>query len=268
MPPVQTISNPGPKAAAGAILSCRVVTRFGAQTVWLANAGALGRPLLALHGISRDARGLAAGLAPLALDQGRPLLVPAFEAASWPVFQRLTRRHRPDLALLDILDGFGAATVDLFGYSGGAQLAHRFAMLYPNRAGDLHLGAAGWYTLPDADLPYPLGLRGHPLGAAMARALPAYLDRAITLHCGSADRKRDASLRKTPQLDALQGRHRLARAIRYASALRAASTAHGLTPRVRLNRLPGARHSIGDCLATGAMLPAIAPPCRRAAGWH
>jgi predicted esterase len=38
--------------------------------------------------------------------------------------------------------------VFLFGFSGGAQFAHRFALLYPERVVAAHAHAAGEYTLP------------------------------------------------------------------------------------------------------------------------
>src|SRR5690606_34766550 len=71
---------------------------------------------------------------------------------------------RSDQALMRIVDSVAASTgadgsrLHLFGYSGGAQFAHRFAMLHPERTAAAVVGAAGWYTFPDASLPYPLGI--------------------------------------------------------------------------------------------------------------
>jgi len=94
----------------------------------------------------------------------RVIVVPHFSKALCPHFQRPSRAARPDLALLALLSDLAkcdpafSEPVDLFGLYGGAQLAHRFAMIYPQRVGQLNLAAAGWYCLPDASMAYPYGL--------------------------------------------------------------------------------------------------------------
>lgn len=214
-----------------------------------------GPPLVVLHGISRNADALVDLFRPEAARRGRPLVVPEFTEGDWPVFQRPGRRARPDLALLSLLDEIAVhlpdsgAAVDLFGHSGGAQLAHRFAMLYPDRVGALHLAAAGWYCLPDLSMPYPYGLSdGGGAGAPWLRrkraALTRFLDRPIHIYVGTDDVLRDDSLRQTPELDHGQGRTRHARAHRYAQALRAAAARAGLPDRVTLTELPGCAHDV------------------------
>ena len=220
------------------------------------------RPLVALHGISRDARALWQAFSPLAAAEGRALLVPRFTERDWPQFQQIGR-VRPDLVLLDLLQQAGLARerVDLFGFSGGAQLAHRFAMLYPHRVGTLHLAAPGWYTLPDTTVPWPLGLKQAPKqrlrgfdAAALSRLqLPNYLALKVRLWVGALDTGRDASLRQTDALDALQGKTRLDRATAYAEAFRRAARAHGITPDIDLTVLPGCGHDFTDCARTGGL---------------
>lgn len=49
---------------------------------------------------------------------------------------------------------------NIFGHSAGAQFAHRFLMFKPNnRANQIVISAAGWYTFPDITIPFPYGLK-------------------------------------------------------------------------------------------------------------
>ena len=230
------------------------------------------RPLIALHGISRDARSLADHFAPQAEAAGRIIIVPRFARKPWPVFQRITRRHRPDRALLALVadlrlrNVIGSETVDLFGFSGGAQLAHRFAMLHPEHVADLHLGAAGWYTLPDANAAYPMGFgpsaRGDDRwGRRMASGLKAYLDRRINIYVGALDNAPDdQALRRSSELDAAQGTTRLARARHYARVIRDLQTQNGLPATCALHELPGCSHDFADCAKNGGLAALAARP--------
>ncbi len=219
-------------------------------------------PLLALHGISRDAGTMAKAFAPHCARHGRVLITPRFSRRDWPRFQRIGAA-RPDLALLALLDHLqelGLADtrrVVLFGYSGGAQLAHRFAMLYPQRLTSLHVAAAGWYCLPDKSLAFPMGLaeakaRMTPDVPTLAHGqLHDFLRLKHRIYVGSEDRTRDPALRQNPVLDAGQGRHRLARAHRFAQVLSRAAQARGITADLDLTELPGCAHSFAQCAEAG-----------------
>lgn len=239
----------------GGVLEAAVVTPTGTLRQ---------RPLLALHGIARNTEELYAAFAQQAEVAGRMVVIPHFSAASWPVFQRITRRARPDRALLSLfatLRGFRPMReepFDIFGFSGGAQLAHRFAMLYPELVGDLHLGAAGWYTFPEAQRAYPYGIGDstdprQPWGRRMRSGLSAYLQRSITVYVGERDIARDDNLRSTPDLDRQQGSHRLERARNYVNTLRAQQRAHGLPDSARLVVFPDCGHRFADCAGIGGI---------------
>ena len=211
--------------------------------------------MVVLHGISRNAETLARLFAPEAERTGRTLIVPHFPEKSWPDFQRPSKAARPDQALLALLDAVAqlpdcAGPVDLFGHSGGAQLAHRFAMLYPHRVAALHLAAAGWYCLPDDTMPYPYGLapgkdRFGTLWARRNAEGPARFPGLPTcVYVGTEDVTRDPALRKTASLDAKQGPNRHARARTYVAALNAAAERHGLEPRARLVELTDCDHDV------------------------
>lgn len=225
-------------------------------------------PIVAIHGISRDSDAVVDAFLEASMDRRRIVIVPHFDKKHWPVFQRITGRHRPDLGLLAILaalrqDGIlGNQAFDLFGYSGGAQLAHRFSMLFPEKVNELHLGAAGWYTLPDRNLPYPLGLgKGgntrkswHHL---MANGLRQYLDRPITVYIGEQDVKEDRSLRSDTLLNQTQGRNRLERAQRYVDLVAQHQTGVDLPVTARLEVLADCGHDFLDCCRKGGLIRRI-----------
>lgn len=219
-------------------------------------------PLLALHGISRDAAAIAHEFAGPCAGRGQVLIAPVFSKKSWPHFQKIggVRPDKALLALLSLVQDMGLAETGrfaLFGYSGGAQLAHRFAMLYPQRIAALHLAAAGWYCLPERATPYPMGIG--PSDTALKVDVPSmahgqlqdYLRLPLNIYVGAEDTDRDAALRKEATLDDTQGRHRLARARRYASAFRAAAEARSIEPTVSMTELPGCGHSFTACARAG-----------------
>lgn len=220
-------------------------------------------PVVALHGISRNADELTDLFLPEAERSGRIVIVPHFAQAQWPHFQRPCRAARPDQALLAALshlatmDPAMAGQIDLFGHSGGAQLAHRFAMLYPHRVGRLHLAAAGWYCLPDTSMAYPYGLGADATAGSLTwarrhkQALPSYLRLPVEVYVGTADTLRDETLRQTPELDRIQGLTRLSRAETYVERFRAAARAEGIAPDIRLIRLPGVAHDVGQAVRQG-----------------
>jgi len=247
-----------------------------AQVIWPAQRSGLA-PLIALHGISRNASELVDLLLADAARSGRIIVVPHFSARRWPHFQRPCRSARPDQALLALLSQLAvtmpafAGPVDLFGHSGGAQLAHRFAMLYPQRVGRLNLAAAGWYCLPDTSMAHPYGLGANAAPDALcwarrhAQALPAYLRLPVQLYVGSDDTLRDASLRQEPELDRLQGRTRIDRAQTYLDRFRRAALTRGILPDVALTLLPGVTHDVARAIRDAGLArhvtsdPSLAP---------
>lgn len=222
-------------------------------------------PLIALHGISRNADAIYTAFAASAIHSGRVLIVPRFSRTHWPVFQRIGRA-RPDQAILALIKQLRdnktiqSESFELFGFSGGAQLAHRFAMLYPHLVSGLHLASSGWYCLPDNSLSYPAGL-GQParslrecenvLLAKMQTQLTDYLRLPLRVYVGTADTTQDPTLRSKPRLNAVQGPHRLARAQSYVMHFIKAAEAHGMTPDVQLFPLAGCRHDFSQCAVLG-----------------
>ena len=226
-------------------------------------------PLVAVHGIGRAARDQAALFAPRAAAEGRVVIAPIFDEERWPLYQQVVRRGRADLALLGLmtelrLTGIWRTPAFAFvGYSGGAQFAHRFAMLYPNLVTRLTAVSAGWYTFPD-DAPFPYGLgpwreRRADWGARLASGLDTFLRLPITVAVGAEDDQPDPNTRSGPAIDRQQGVDRVARAARWTEALRQAATARGLTPQVQLSILPETDHDFRRCVECGGLDRLVLP---------
>lgn len=221
-------------------------------------------PLVALHGISRNIHHMTEQLSTAALEFGRVVVLPHFEKKGWKVFQRISNNSRPDSALLGLLsvlrqmDLVDDGAVDLFGFSGGAQLAHRFAMLYPEQVKQLHLGSAGWYTLPDKRLAYPLGLGASHSGdthwgECMSSGLRRFLNKPISVYVGSADVNVDGALRNTPSVNASQGKNRVERALAYVALLQEMQEEMRLRHRATLEIIKDCGHSFRQCSRKGGL---------------
>lgn len=224
-------------------------------------------PLVAIHGMTRDVDAQVAALAERAEALGRIVIVPLFSEQAFPQYRLGRCPRQADAALLRTLRELGVRAgldvhrVDLAGFSAGGQFAHRFAMLYPNRVRRLVVGSAGWYTMPDLerDLAFPVGLAGCDLRAKVMHAnLKAYLRLPITVVVGDRDDVADATTRREPVLDLVQGTHRLERARRYVEAIVEAGGLLNQQTRIQLAVLPGAGHDFADCAARG-LVPLMLP---------
>jgi len=215
--------------------------------------------VVAVHGISRNAREQAEAFAPGAGRRGLLVVAPRFTERAWPDYQRLGRRGRgprADIALERLLAalrdaGLASDALHLFGYSGGGQFVHRFALTHPERVRGAAVAAAGWYTFPDPAAAYPHGLRVDGDLPGVRFRPRAFLQVPVLVAVGEEDRVRDESLRRSRAVDRRQGRQRVARARRWVGAMRRAARERGLPPRVELSKIAGVGHSFGDCVAAG-----------------
>jgi len=217
-----------------------------------------GAPLLvAVHGISRNAEEHARYFSRFCEAHGVVLVAPHFSEAEFSDYQRLGRvgcGPRADQTLDAILAEVGGLTgaavgrFHLFGFSGGAQFAHRYTMAYPHRVLGAVTAAAGWYTFPDRRRPYPYGIRS-------SRDLPGvrfdpeeFLRVPIAVMVGDRDTTAE-HLRITPRVTEQQGKTRVERARNWVSAMRAAARAHQLEPRVTFESIPGGDHLVAGLMA-------------------
>lgn len=212
-------------------------------------------PILVLvHGITRRAAEQIFRFRDEA-DRTRIVLVaPHFPKTTYGQYQQAVDRRGPraDLALIDIVAdvadslGAGSSKVHLFGFSGGAQFAHRFALIHPERVASISLASAGWYTMPDEKRPFPLGIATHPV-AGETFDLRAFLAVERHVYVGGEDRFQDDALRKSPRLDRLQGSNRVRRAKAWSKAMDAASERLGaIPPSSTFELLKGVGHSFAS----------------------
>ena len=214
--------------------------------------------LVLVHGLVSRPANLLRHFGAMAERHGIAIMAPDFSGPVWRGFQRLAAAgladraaERLESAALDLAGRLGLddQSFDLAGYSAGAQFAHRFAMTRPDRVRSLMIGAAGWYTEADLALPYPEGLGG----VADPARLAAFLGLPIQVVVGSADRQSDASLRRSPELDARQGRNRLERARFWSEQVAQRAAERGIESRITLAELPGTGHSLSEAVNLGRL---------------
>lgn len=233
---------------------------FGSPTLreyfsYIPQSAGPGSPVLALvHGITRRAAEQIFRFRDEADRSGAILIAPLFPKVTYGQYQQVVDRSgaRADLALIEIVEdisekiGAKPGKFHLFGFSGGAQFAHRFAMIHPNWVASLSLASAGWYTMPDDNLPYPYGIRTHPLPGATFD-IGSFLAIERHIFVGSEDRFQDDALRSSHKLNLSQGANRVERAKRWAHALDIASRRLDVHPRkASLEVLKGVGHSFAS----------------------
>ncbi|HEX4883695.1 MAG TPA: hypothetical protein VFX05_06115 [Casimicrobiaceae bacterium] len=264
MSPEPGTANDAPPdpGASGAIRRLRAQT---GQRYYLSVPAAGGRAapvVVVVHGISRNAREHVRAFAPLAQQYGAVLVAPRFGRARFPDYQRLGRSgrgERADLALQRILAEVardtGACTdkVFLFGFSGGGQFVHRFALAHPQRVAAYVVGAAGWYTFPDPQLPYPRGTRCTRTMPDTAFDLRAFLRVPATVLVGERDTDQGAALRKSTKVIEQQGASRVERGRRWVEAMKAACAERGLPDHFGYRTLPRSAHSFREAMRLDAI---------------
>lgn len=225
-------------------------------------------PLVCVHGISRNAEEHVEAFAGLAAAQRRLLVAPVFDDVRFDGFQRLARGTEAAVDALwrdvETVTGVKVGAVDLVGFSAGAQFAHRYAMLQPDRVRSQVLVAAGWYTFPNERDSFPYGIKDdRKRGRRCIRNLDAFLAIPTLVLVGAEDNRRDPALRSTPDVDIKQGLNRIERATRWTCALLKTATRLGVSPRVQFSVLPGCGHAFLDCVARGGLVGEVEHWLRR-----
>jgi pimeloyl-ACP methyl ester carboxylesterase len=216
-----------------------------------------------VHGASRGAARQFREFLPAAIQHGFPLIAPTFSAVAFPGYQRLAGADGPmaaanafRLMLSDIATEFGldTAQVDLVGFSGGAQFAHRFAMVDPGRVRRMVLASSGWFTLLDPARPFPEGIATSSTLHTATVDVDRFLRVPMHLLVGERDVGRDQKLRSNGSLDRRQGRHRLARALHWIDHLEAVAAQKGLPSEITFDLLPETRHSFREAVEKGGLV--------------
>ncbi|NMF97171.1 hypothetical protein GPA27_07215 [Aromatoleum toluolicum] len=228
---------------------------------YMPSRGGAGAPVLVtVHGISRNAWEQVSMFAPYAERAGVVLVAPLYEHGRFPRYQRLTTNERGEspIAVLEAMvaevartTGASGERLHLFGFSGGGQFVHRYAMAHPDRVAGYVVGSAGWYTFPDAQRRYPYGLRysrrlqmgGFELGRFLA--VPGWV------LVGERDVHEGSAMRKTERVMLEQGLSRMERGLRWVDAVNARAVELGLAAPVRFELLPRSPHSFRRSMRRG-----------------
>lgn len=230
--------------------------------VYVPSPGGQGSPLfVAVHGISRNAFELAQTFAGYCEECGAVLVAPLFTEDHSGDYQRLGRAGRgprADAALDSILEevewltGADATQIHLFGHSGGAQFAHRYAMAYPHRVARAAIASAGWYTFPDRQRRYPYGIRSSQDLPDVRFDPEDFLRVPITVLVGERDITPE-HMRSTDRVNRQQGETRVERARNWVAAMRAEAKAHHVDSLVSLELIPDGDHSFTNLVRSGRL---------------
>jgi len=230
--------------------------------VYVPATGGADAPLfVTVHGISRNSEEHATLFAPYAEALGAVMVAPTFSPAGFADYQRLGRMGRgarADVSLQSIVEetawltGASPAQIYLFGHSGGAQFAHRYAMAHPQRIARLAVASAGWYTFPTTQRRFPYGIRPNANLPGLSFDPEKFLRVPIAVLVGEEDGT-DAHVRHTERLDAEQGTTRVDRARNWVAAMRDLAAAYHLEPRVTLEMVKGHDHSFREFMTQGKL---------------
>ncbi len=219
-------------------------------------------PLVIVHGCNRRAARQFRAFLPLAIRLNVPLVVPTFDTDKFTGYQRLAGTQGPlaalqavNLTLEDARTTFGLETssVDLFGFSGGAQFAHRFALMQPHAVRRAVLASAGWYTFLDEARPFPRGTAPSP-ATGDRPDVSGFLRVPVHVLVGEHDVERDGSLRTGRTIDRRQGSCRLTRALRWIDHVEDVARLQGVPSRITFDLLPDSGHSFSEAVRAGGLV--------------
>jgi dienelactone hydrolase len=223
--------------------------------------------LVCVHGISRKYKQQIRLLKQYASKNDTILVAPYFSNDYHHAFQRHepgTDGSRSDQVLDHIMtdvsnrhdintDKFG-----LFGFSAGAQFAHRYALRNPDKVTKLITCAAGWYTLLDFSKKFPYGLAPDDKGVSRFKIteqnLNDFLKIPITVTVGEYDKRSDSSLNRSKLINASQGYDRQERAINWVKSISSAAEEQRIESHIKFVLIPRSGHSFFECINYG-MLP-------------
>lgn len=221
--------------------------------------------LVCVHGISRRSKEQIRYLRTEANKHNTIIIAPHFSNRYHPSYQRHeigTDGFRSDQVLNNILADAEQRLLiqidhfNLFGFSGGAQFAHRYALRYPGKVSKLICCAAGWYTFPDADRPFPYGLAqkdSHFILDDISEHLREFFDISLIVAVGEHDKHPDTGLNRSNKVNMQQGFNRVERAARWTKALIETSEHLGKQAKIKFVLLPKSGHSFSECIKYGML---------------
>ncbi|MCF6288258.1 MAG: alpha/beta hydrolase [Proteobacteria bacterium] len=210
--------------------------------------------IVLVHGVSRNARDIITSFSQV-MDSNSILIAPVFTKEYATDYQRLGRKNkgpRADYILQAIVNelknqyNITCDKLNLFGFSAGAQFAHRYAFAYPHTVNKVAIVAAGWYTLPSDNIAYPVGLKITDEFADIDFELLRLLRTKFRVYIGEKDYLRDKALNKSKQVDALQGKDRIERAKNWVKSMHQQCLKHKINNKIKLVILPNVVHDFQD----------------------
>lgn len=198
------------------------------------------RWIVSIHGYTRNAAAHITQLAKEAAFRQCAVVAPIFPRAVFGAFQTLSPSKEGVLpedafercvARAQLLLGVGDEPAVL-GYSGGGQFLHRYLMMREGACRRAVLFAPGWYTSPDADVPYPCGTGSSQRLLARTPNIENLASVPTTVLVGTNDVCRDGTLNTDPKITELQGPTRVERAQRWVDAMNEALGVDAITLRV------------------------------------
>ena len=230
--------------------------------VYVPSSGGYGTPVLgSVHGISRNVHGQANIFLSLCESYGVTLVAANFteeQHADYQRLGRLGRGQRADLFLNRCLDevatltGANTTQIHLFGYSGGAQFAHRYLMAHPHRVAGAVVAAAGWYTFPSTQVKFPYGILSSRKLSKVIFNPEEFLRVPVNVLVGERDVDL-TQLRSNPLLDEQQGKNRVERAQKWVATMRAVAETYGIEPCASYTEIPAIGHAFSEFCQRGAL---------------
>jgi pimeloyl-ACP methyl ester carboxylesterase len=223
------------------------------------NGKKINRVIVLIHGISRNAKEIINQFSKhdSATENGELLIAPIFSKQFATDYQRLGRMGkgpRADYLLMSIINEVSAnlsiqssLPIYIFGFSAGAQFAHRFAFAHPNQVKKVALASAGWYTFPDKSTHYPLGLKLHNEFNDIEFQLERILRTKYKVFIGEHDTKRKKGFNKNAQIDAQQGENRKIRAYSWVNQMNKSYKKFNINNNVSLEVLNDVDHDFIEC---------------------
>ena len=221
--------------------------------------------LVLVHGGARNAGGLFRAFIPLAMDLGIPLIIPNFSSSEYVGYQRLAGAAGPlsaSAALDGVLDdadralGLRTDKVDLFGFSGGAQFAHRHALYFPDRIRRLVVASGGYYTYLSESRRFPRGIGASRLSGGAHARVRQFLGLPLRVLVGDGELEptggQDSELVPCPRATT-----RLTRALDWIDHIDSTATEIGIPTQASFDVLPNTNHSFTAALHRGGLVTRV-----------